>query len=304
MKKVLSISLGSSSRDKVVVQKFKNETIRIERRGTDGDKAKTQALFAAYDGKVDALGLGGTDLYIYAGGKRYEFRESAQLISQVRSTPVVDGSGLKNSLERQLVAKLEKRGIIKFSDKKVLLVCGVDRFGLAEALAEAGAQITFGDLIYGLGWNKPLKSLTTLAQFAGVLAPIITKLPVSWFYPMGESQTQRTERYPEYFAANDIIAGDFHFIRKFMPDHLPGKIIITNTVTTKDRALLQQAGVACLVTTTPNFDGRSFGTNVLEACLVALNGKQQALTAQDYERLLEEYNVQPGIDYLGTKELG
>ncbi|MEG1345632.1 MAG: quinate 5-dehydrogenase, partial [Acidaminococcaceae bacterium] len=119
-----------------------------------------------------------------------------------------------------------------------------------------------------------------------------------------ESQTQRTERYPEYFAANDIIAGDFHFIRKFMPDHLPGKIIITNTVTTKDRALLQQAGVACLVTTTPNFDGRSFGTNVLEACLVALNGKQQALTAQDYERLLEEYNVQPGIDYLGTKELG
>ena len=30
---------------------------------------------------------------------------------------------------------------------------------------------------------------------------------------------------------NDIIAGDFHFLKRYMPPELPGKIVITNTVT-------------------------------------------------------------------------
>lgn len=302
MKQVLSISLGSSARDAVTEETFGNEIVRIERRGTDGDKEKAKQLFRQYDGEVDAMGLGGTDLYIYAGKRRYMFRESAQLIEGVHKTPVLDGSGLKNSLERVVIANLEKRGIINLLGKKVLLVCGVDRFGMAEALVEAGARVTFGDLLFGLGWKIPLRSLKTLNLFARVLAPVITKLPVSLFYPVGKEQTKRVVRYPKYFEENDIIAGDFHFIRKFMPDKMEGKTIITNTVTQQDRDMLRKAGVACLITTTPNFNGRSFGTNVLEAVLVALTGRSEALTAQEYETLLEKYQIQPGIECLSEKE--
>lgn len=301
MKSVISISLGSSSRDAVTEENFDGEVIRIARRGTDGDKEKAKELFAAYDGKVDAIGLGGTDLYIFAGGKRYTFSESKKLIEKVKNTPVLDGSGLKNSLERIVIANLEKNGIINFYGKKVLLVCGVDRFGMAEALAEAGAQVTFGDLIFGLNINMPIKSLKVLAWIASIVAPVITKLPVSWFYPIGKEQTQRIERYPAYFLENDIIAGDFHFIRKFMPAQMAGKTIITNTVTKEDRDLLKKAGVYCLITTTPNFNGRSFGTNVLEAALVALAGGRGPLTAVEYEGLLKKYNVQPGIEYFSVK---
>lgn len=301
MKHVVSISLGSSSRDAVAKENFNGEIVHIERRGTDGDKAKAKRLFESYDGKVDAIGLGGTDLYIFAGGRRYTFRESARLIATVRQTPVLDGSGLKNSLERIVIANLEKKGIISFSGKKVLLVCGVDRFGMAEALTAAGARVTFGDLIFGLGIEIPVYSLKVLSWLARVVAPIITKMPVSWFYPVGKEQTKRLTRYPKYFAENDIIAGDFHFIRKYMPDQMRGKIIITNTVTQRDRELLEKAGVACLVTTTPNFNGRSFGTNVLEAALVALAGRHEALTANEYEKMLEQYDIQPGIEYFSVK---
>ncbi|MGE4589646.1 MAG: quinate 5-dehydrogenase [Acidaminococcaceae bacterium] len=301
MKSVLSISLGSSARDAVTEENFDGEIIRIERRGTDGDKEKASKLFSCYDGKVDAIGLGGTDLYIFAGGRRYTFRESAKLIENVKNTPVLDGSGLKNSLERIVIANLKKNGIINFCGKKVLLVCGVDRFGMAEALVEAGAQVTFGDLIYGLGINLPIKSLKVLAWIASIVAPVITKMPVSWFYPVGKEQTQRSELYPEYFLDNDIIAGDFHFIRKFMPEQMAGKVIITNTVTKEDRELLKNAGIYCLITTTPNFNGRSFGTNVLEAALVALAGRREPLAAEDYKELLKKYNIQPGIEYFSVK---
>lgn len=250
-KHIISISLGSSARDASAVLELDGQRVRIERRGTDGDLAGARRLLEQWDGRADAIGLGGTDLYVYAGKKRYTFRESAALIANVRHTPVVDGSGLKNSLERQLIRSLAADGSLPLRGSRVLLMCAVDRFGMAEALLEAGARVTFGDLIFGLNINKPLYSLKALSFWAELLAPLVTKLPVSWFYPMGREQERRVVRHPEYFRENDIIAGDFHYIKKFMPEELPGKTIITNTVTAADRKMLQRAGIQTLITTTP-----------------------------------------------------
>ena len=59
MKHVVSVSLGSSKRDKKVQFKLGEQTIVMERIGCDGDEKKARALFAEMDGKVDALGVGG-----------------------------------------------------------------------------------------------------------------------------------------------------------------------------------------------------------------------------------------------------
>ena len=297
-KHVISISLGSSKRDAKAHVRLGDTELFIERRGTDGDFAKARQLMEAYDGKVDAIGLGGTDLYVYAGEERYTFRESAKLVVNVKHTPVLDGSGLKNSLERRLVEKLASEKVVDFENSKVFLVCGVDRFGMAQAMQKAGAKLTFGDLLFGFGVDKPLRSLEALAKCARLLAPVVTRLPVSWLYPMGEAQQKRTPKFSKYFLENDTIAGDFHFIRKFMPDTLPGKTIITNTVTSDDRAMLKKAGVKLLITTTPCLEGRSFGTNVMEAMLVAVKGAQTPLTAAEYIDLLEEYKIESSIEYL------
>lgn len=299
-KHIISISLGSSERDAKAVVKLGDVEALVERRGTDGDFAKARQLMEQYDGRADAIGLGGTDLYVYAGKQRYTFRESARLIANVRQTPVLDGSGLKNSLERRLIAKLAAEEVVDFRNKKVLLVCGVDRFGMAEALQEEGAQLTFGDLLFALNIDKPICSLKALAWWAKLLAPVLTKLPVSWLYPMGKEQQVRTPKFPQYFLENDIIAGDFHFIRRFMPESLPGKIIITNTVTAADRKLLKEAGVKLLITTTPCLDGRSFGTNVMEALLVAVKGERKPLAPAEYIALLEQYKIESSVEFLNN----
>ena len=177
-KHIISISLGSSARDAEAVLKLGDINMLVERRGTDGDLGKAARLMEAWDGKADAIGLGGTDLYVYAGGRRYTFRESAWLIANVRNTPVLDGSGLKNSLERRLIQKLDADGTIPIKNSRVLMMCGVDRFGMAEALLAAGAKVTFGDIIYGLNINKPIYSLKALSFWASLLAPVITLLPL------------------------------------------------------------------------------------------------------------------------------
>ncbi|MBP2628285.1 MAG: hypothetical protein H6Q68_2996 [Firmicutes bacterium] len=299
MKRIVSISLGSSKRDHQATTNFGGQDFSIERIGTDGDKDKAIQLIRELDGKVDAFGMGGTDLYVYAGNKRYIFRESAQIAAAAKKTPIVDGSGIKNTLERRVVQYLAEQGGVTFKNKSVLVVCAVDRFGLAEELVAAGSKAIFGDLLFGLGLPIPIRSLDSLAMLARVIAPIITKLPVSLFYPTGDSQTETKSRFSRYFQEAEIVAGDFHFIRRYMPARLDGKLIITNTVTKEDEKLLQGRGVATLITTTPEIGGRSFGTNILEGVLITLSGKRpEELTAFDYERILDEINIMPRIKRL------
>src|SRR6056297_2159450 len=121
MKKIISISLGSDKRDHRVETEFLGEKFIIERKGTNGDKKMAAQLFAELDGQYDAFGMGGIDLFIQVGNSSYQFRDAKKLIKNVKETPVVDGSGLKNTLERIAVDYMDEKLNINLADKKVLL---------------------------------------------------------------------------------------------------------------------------------------------------------------------------------------
>jgi len=296
VKRVMSVSLGSSSRNHSVEASFLGEKFLIERIGTDGDLDEAGNIIKKYDGVVDAFGLGGIDLYIYSGTTRYTFRDAERIVRSAVKTPVVDGSGLKNTLERKVLVYLQNEMGMVFADKKVLMVCAVDRFGMAQGFDQAGAAMTFGDLAFSLGIPITFSSLKTLERIARIIAPIVVKLPFKMLYPTGEKQEKVEPKFGGYYEKADIIAGDFHFIRRFMPDNLRGKVIITNTVTSKDVELLNTRGVSMLVTTTPELNGRSFGTNVMEGVLIALTGKKpDSMTPADYSELLEKIGFKPRI---------
>jgi hypothetical protein len=85
-------------------------------------------------------------------------------------------------------------------------------------------------------------------------------------------------------------------MRQFMPARLDGKLVLTNTVTGRDVEELRTRGIARLVTTTPDLGGRSFGTNVVEAALVALLGKAWSeITPEDYAHLLRRLAFRPRV---------
>lgn len=294
MKHVVSVSLGSSRRDHSVEVEIGGENFKIERIGTDGDLEKAINMVKSLDGKVDAMGMGGIDLYIQAGRNRYMFKDAKRIADAAVRTPIVDGTGLKNTLERKTIRYLAETGVIDFSGKNVLLVCGVDRFGMAEALVESGANVSFGDLVFGLNLPLIIKSLDTLAKVASVLGPVVSRLPFKYLYPTGSKQEEITNKYQNYYDNNEIIAGDFHYIKKYLPERIDGKIIITNTVTKEDVHTLETRGAKQLITTTPEFYGRSFGTNVIEAVLIILLGKPiDQINEEDYNRVLAQVDFKP-----------
>jgi hypothetical protein len=301
MKHVVSVSLGSSSRNHSVETEFLGEKFLIERIGTDGDLEKAEALIKELNGKVDALGMGGIDLYLTAGDRRYVIRDARRLARAAKNTPIVDGSGLKGTLERRVVRYLSQSQAVELAGKRALLVSGVDRWGMAEGLTEAGCILTCGDIIFALGLPVPLHSLAKLKLAAALIAPIVVRLPFTMLYPTGKKQEEEKAdpRFARYYLNNDIIAGDFLFIKRHLPPEVPGKTIITNTVTAADVDDLKERGVAVLVTTTPELNGRSFGTNVMEAVLVSLaDNPSSDLSIGDYERLLDKLELKPRITRL------
>ncbi len=299
MKKVVSVSLGSSKRDHKANVKLLGEDFEVKRLGTDGDFQKAQELLAKLDGKVDAFGLGGIDLYLWAGGKRYPIRDALKLKEVVKKTPVVDGSGLKNTLERKVVEYLIDKGM-DLRGKKVLMTSAVDRFGMAESLHRAGCEVLYGDFIFGLNLPIPIRSFQTLTYLAKALLPVITKMPFQILYPTGEKQEKEPlEKYSKYYRESDIVAGDFLFVRKYMPADMKGKWVLTNTITQDDVEDFRKRGVEYLITTTPVIEGRSFGTNVMEAVFVAILGKDpEEIKPYEYLELLEKLNFEPRVEKL------
>ncbi len=295
MKHVVSVSLGSSSRDTDQVVTILGEQVHLERRGTQGDFAAAARLIAELDGEVDAIGLGGIDLFLPVGRRRYYFRDARRLAAAARHTPVVCGAGLKNSLERAMIRALA--GPRPWQGRKVLMVSALDRFGMAEELDQQGARVLFGDFIFALGLPIPLYRLATLHALATVLLPVFVRLPFTWLYPVGSSQesSTTTERFARYYDWADVIAGDWHYIRRYAPGAMAGKVVLTNTTTPADVAFLEERGVDTLITTTPRFDGRSVGTNLLEAAFVAIAGEAGELSAERYREMIAEAGLEPTV---------
>lgn len=298
MKTVVSVSLGSSQRDHEGRFEILGETVHLSRRGVDGAFKKAMSLLQELDGAVDAIGLGGIDIYLKSRNETYALKDGLRLQDAVKQTPVVDGSGLKNTLERETVRKLAENPELGLQGKKVLMVCAMDRFGMAEALEEAGADNVYGDMIFSLGIDKPILTLDELEERARKLLPEIVKLPISMVYPTGKKQEviQPDELTRPYFEEAEVIAGDFHIMRRRLPDSLQGKGILTNTVTEADIEELKKREVSWLVTTTPEIDGRSYGTNVLEAALLAVLGKSwNEVKPEDYLNLIGQAGLGPRV---------
>jgi hypothetical protein len=294
MKRAVSISLGSSKRDKKVEITLKGEKISVERIGTDGDIEKAKKLYAELDGQIDAFGVGGVDLYLRLDQREYPLRAALKLVEAVKKTPLCDGRGLKHTLERRVfhLAAEQLGGMPHFTQGFVPVAA--DRQGLAEAVAEVSDRVVIGDLMVALGVPIPLYGIKAFKRVARIMLPFVSYFPMSMIF-YGSSGAEQEPKYTKYFEGSDLLAGDFLFMRKYMPNDLAGKTVVTNTTTEDNVDLLRQRGVKLVITTTPRYEGRSFGTNMMEAALTAFAGKGRRLTDDELNALIDELEFKPTV---------
>ncbi|MDP1715489.1 MAG: hypothetical protein Q8L41_12165 [Anaerolineales bacterium] len=304
MKKILSISIGSSSRDHNTRHVFLGQEFEITRQGTNGDVNKATQLYREMDGKVDAFGVGGAGFYLQVADRRYYFREPKKFRNAIKISKVGDGSRVKGLLEKRAFMALEKYLNEKegrsLKGMTALQTTVMERYGMGKAMVEAGLNVTFGDFMFALGLPFPMKTLGQARLLAAVFLPIISLMPFAWLYPLGSEQDKPPQpKWKKYYERSQIIAGDFLQIRQHMPDDLTGKIIVTNTTTSKNVEELKKRNLHILVTVTPRLEGRSFGTNVMEATLLALMDKPESdVTEADFLDLIERIPLEPNIEVL------
>ena len=298
MKRAVSISIGGSKRNKTVQVELMGEQVIIERIGTDGDMEKAAQLFKELDGKVDAFGVGGADLGFQLENKYYPLYGAQKLVRFIQKTPVVDGQGLKNTLEKRIGPFIVQRLGDYIKERKAFIVSGADRWGFSKSMLDAGFEVVFGDIMFGLGLPIPIRGEKNVKRAAALIMPIAGRLPFEWIYPTGEKQEKRIPKYEKYYQWATLIGGDCIYIMRHMPDRLEGKVIATNTTTPEDIDNFRKAGVKYLVTSTPIIQGRTFGTNMMEAALIAVSGKGRKLSLEELDQMLDQLGFEPQLQEL------
>jgi hypothetical protein len=297
VKRAVSVSLGSSSRDKKVIITLKGQQISVERIGTDGDVQEACRLFAELDGVVDALGVGGVDLYLRLGEREYPLHAALKLVKDVKRTPVVDGRGLKHTLERRVFELVGPMLDEQPRFRRAFVPVAVDRLGLAEAASEVADELIIGDLMVALDIPIPVRGVPSFRRLARVLLPFVSHFPMSMLFYGNGGETSEP-KYQRYYRDADLLAGDFLFMKKHLPDDLAGKTVVTNTTTGENIDLLRSRGAHQVITTTPRYEGRSFGTNMMEATLTAYAGQGRPLTSAELNALIDELDLRPSVQRL------
>ena len=246
---------------------------------------------------MDCFGIGGCELGVPIGKTYYKLRAVQNLVKGLQS-PAVDGTGIRAVVEGNIAAWLNDRTDDDLSQKKVMFCVGAGRYNMVDSFRKLGSSLMICDAGFLLGMPLYTKHVAVGKFFVTVYGPIVSRLPFSVLYPTGKKQQENRPRFKRWFSRADIIADDFHYIRRNMPEDLDGKIIVTNTTTEEDMELLSKRNVKLLCTTTPRLNGRSFGTNVMEATLTALAESSKPLEQSTLAKMLKEAEIEPTLSRL------
>jgi hypothetical protein len=176
MKKIISISLGSSKRDKIVNARFLGEEFVLERKGCNSDLKRMVEEIKKADGNADMITIGGIHINYITLKSKVPFRDAKKLVKAAVKTPVVDGENFREWIEPYFVKLLIDRGVIH-KNQTVLFPMSANRLAMAKQFVDAGFEkIIYGDLVYDLGVNIPLYSLNAVNRIAAIGAPIFANI--------------------------------------------------------------------------------------------------------------------------------
>jgi hypothetical protein len=119
--------------------------VQVRRVGCEGDAARARLLIADHDGQVDAIGLEGLSTQLTLGASSRPHMVGATLPAAAQATPVVDGAVVRGILERWGVTLADRAEPGIFSQKRILMVSGLNHGGMAEALGRRGQDIRYAD---------------------------------------------------------------------------------------------------------------------------------------------------------------
>ncbi len=305
-KQIVSVSLGSSDNDYEFEAEFMGKKFNIKRIGTDGDANVAAEILKDWDGKADAIGLGGIN-FAYAIGSSKAMQRQKSLINKLRKqidSPLTTGESLRQVSFEWAIRHIQfKFGNNYFDYNKVLILSGLINYHIAKALSEYTDNMTFADPIFENGIPKFLYSIDELEMYAKGIHDILEWVPTKRF----ADSLIPIKKWNEFIVrkamqSNHVIvvpSFDFmDYVKDCGIEELGGKTIISATVYEDRVQFLKERGVNVIIDCTPKILDYVVGFNVLEAMIsAALEIPLDQLTYDDILEVISEQHMDPRVIY-------
>ena len=295
MKKVVTVTLGSSKQDFEFKTEFLGQQFSVRRMGADQDSGKAWELMRRQQATADAIGLGEASDHYHVGLRSVVNKETERLTNVVTRVPVTTGATLRRLLQVRAVRYVQKELGHYFNNNLVLFLSGMRNYDMAVALSDYTKNLSFADALFQTGAPAMLTSLEQLELYAKGSELMLTGKRGE----MLESSLShfKNQRAASVAAKSHVIVGTFAEIKAIgSAATLEGKTLITSAVDDERMAFFTKCKVNLVVDVSPKLFEKVVGINTIEAMiLAALDKPPQEVSDDDFEEILDELDITPRL---------
>jgi predicted amino acid dehydrogenase len=295
MKKVTTVSLGSSKQDFEFETQFLGHRFNVRRLGADNDIGKAWELMRRQQAERDAIGLGEVGDHYHVGQDTRINKETQRLLKVVTRVPVTTGAKLRRLLQVNAVRFVQNKLGHYFNNNLVLFLSGIRNYDMAVAMSDYTPNLKFADALAQTGAPAMLTSLQQLELYAKGSDVALSGKPGE----MLEAALTgfKRQRIAAEVERSHVVVGTFHELKEVgHPRNLGGKTVITSAVDDERLAFFRRCGVNLVVDVSPQLFDRVVGTNVIEAMILAtLDKPSEAVSDDDFIEIIDELDIQPRL---------
>ena len=291
MKKVVTVTLGSSKKDFEFKTKFLGQNFSVHRMGADQDTGKAWDLMRRQQATADAIGLGEISDHYHVGQDMLINKETRRLTKVVTRVPVTTGATLRRLLQVRAVRYVQKELGQYFNNNLVLFLSGMRNYDMAVALSDYTKNLSFADPVFHAASPVLLGSLDQLELFAKGKELLPDVVPGEFLKSV--LGTLKNKIVANAVAKSHVIVGTFREIQAVASGgNLEGKTLITSAVDEEAFAFFARHKVNLAVDVTPKLFDRVVGISTITAMILAVTGKSEAeLTDHDFRRWYPQGNA-------------
>jgi predicted amino acid dehydrogenase len=295
MKKVVTVTLGSSKQDFEFKTDFLGQSFSVKRMGSDDDTGKAWELMRRQQATADAIGLGEIGDHYQVGLRTVVNKETHRLLNVVTRVPATTGATLRRLLQVRAVRYVQKELGHYFNNNLILFLSGMRNYDMAVALSDYSKNLSFADALFQTGAPAMLTSLEQLELYAKTSEWALSGKPGE----MLEASLGRfkSSRIAGVVAKSHVIVGTFAEIKAVgNAANLEGKTLITSAVDDERMAFFTKCKVNLVVDVSPKLFEKVVGVNTIEAMiLAALEKTTDEVSDDDFEEILNELDIKPRL---------
>ncbi len=295
MKKIVTVSLGSSRQDFSFTTDFLGESFQVKRLGADNDTTKAWELLRRHQNSADAIGLGEIGDHWHVGQNTLINAETRRLLNVVTRVPATTGATLRRLLQVHAVRQVQHELKDYFNNNIVLFLSGMRNYDMAVALSDYTPNLQFADALAQTGAPKLLTSLTQLELYAKGRDLVLSGKPGELLESM--LTAFKNNRLAAAVQKSHVIVGTFHEIKAAgSPANLEGKTVITSAVDDDRLAFFKHCKVNLVIDVSPMLFEHVVGVNVIEAMILAKLGKSpEDVSDDDFTEIMDELDLKPRL---------